>query len=148
MGLNEHLPTQESRLFTTPVYGASTAAVQHFFARLKTLRLNDWAAAGRAASPFADVPSASPARAEAVERLNRIMDDMPHERLRADRRIDDIAAAAVGFTNDADTGAMRRSALTAALALIARPHLGEEDFRALYEPFASLIPCEEIGIAT
>jgi hypothetical protein len=42
---------------------------------------------------------------------------------------------------------MKKTALAAALALVARPALGEADFARLYAPFADIVPLTEIADA-
>ena len=49
--------------------------------------------------------------------------------------------------DDAVTGAMRRVALNAALALATRDALGDENFAQLYGPFEELIPLADHDLA-
>jgi hypothetical protein len=41
---------------------------------------------------------------------------------------------------------MKKAALTAAIALTARPQLAQEEFDRLYEPFAGVIPLADLVV--
>ncbi len=135
-------------------YGVMTPVVQQFFARLMRLPLETWirtstpkegwATDSMLASRADDGGAAALARAK----LRRIMDEMPSALGRAKRRVHDITDCTAGFAAEAVRAPMTRAALTAALALVARPHLTADEFRHLYGPFAELIPVESLELAS
>jgi len=59
-------------------------------------------------------------------------------------RVDELVSVAEGFVAPGTTARMKKVALTAALALVARPDLSEEDFEWLYAPFADTIPIDSL----
>jgi hypothetical protein len=140
-------------------YGTMTRQVLGFYARLARLPLDDWSSVShpvarvRATPAELEVAIAEP-DAESLEsvaaaraRLRAVMDTLPGPLTRAKRRVRGIIGVAEGIVPPSAQARMQRSALIAVLALIARPHLSEEDFELLYRPFASLIPLDELQSA-
>ena len=119
--------------------------LREFFTRLRKVPLSAWI---DAAVPFADVRGddefESEPTAAARARLRAIVDRMPAGLTLAKSRVQDYAAVAEGFAPHGVVSRMKRVALTAALALLARPHLSTSDFDRLYKPFSALIPVEEL----
>ena len=119
--------------------------LREFFTRLRKVPLSAWI---DAAVPFADVRGEddfeSGPTAAARARLRAIVDRMPAGLTLAKARVQDYAGVAEGFAPHGVVSRMKRVALTAALALIARPHLSKSDFERLYKPFSSLIPVNEL----
>jgi len=109
-----------------------------FYERLRHIPLGVWAAA--AATPTATDVAPGGTATDARHRLRQIVDGMPHVAAQSRRRVLDLVAAAEGFVHPSVLARMKKSALTAALALVARPALDEDDFAQLYGPFATLIP--------
>lgn len=134
-------------------YGEMTPMVQQFFARLMRLPLEAWIRRSPPKAGWAsdimladrsdDEGSTSLARA----RLRSIMDQMPSALARAKHRVHDITDCTAGLAAEAVRAPMTRAALTAALALIARPYLTADEFARLYSPFAELIPVEALEVA-
>lgn len=122
--------------------GALPAIALEFTDRLRHLPLGAWADAAGAAPP-ADAHDQAPAAA-ARARLRVIADDMPSVVIQLRARVNNVVGAAEGFVHQSAVGRMKKTALTAGLALVARPALGEEDFARLYAPFADLIPAREL----
>lgn len=119
--------------------------LREFFTRLRRVPLSAWI---DAAVPFADVRGEddfeSEPTAAARARLRAIVDRMPAGLTLAKARVQDYVAVAEGFAPHGVVSRMKRVALTAALALIARPYLSPADFERLYKPFAALIPVSEL----
>ena len=119
--------------------------LREFFTRLRKIPLAAWI---DAAVPFADVRGdddfESEPTAAARARLRAVVERMPNGLTLAKARVQDYAAVAEGFAPHGVVSRMKRVALTAALALIARPHLSRGDFERLYRPFATLIPANEL----
>ena len=119
--------------------------LREFFARLRKVPLSAWI---DAAVPFADVRGEddfeSEPTAAARARLRAIVDRMPAGLTLAKERVQDYAAVAEGFAPHGVVSRMKRVALTAALALLARPLLSQAEFDRLYKPFSALIPVEEL----
>lgn len=122
-----------------------STVLREFFARLRKVPLSAWI---NAAVPLADVRGSddfeSDSTARARARLREIMDRMPAGVSLAKARVQDYIAVAEGFVPHGVVSRMKRVALTAALALIARPHLSRSEFERLYGPFANLIPADEL----
>lgn len=126
-----------------------------FLEQLRRLPLGAWADAARRmdAHVLVPPPPGTPASASSVARarLRHIVDDMPGVVGQTRRRVHDLAAVAQGFVHPAEVARMKKAALTAALAIVARPSLGEDDFERLYAPFAEHIllgePAEQPGQA-
>ncbi len=130
-------------------YGEMTPLVRQFFSRLVKLPLGVWIGIsvpkeGWASDPLLAQRSEDPEEAQARAKLRRIMDQMPVALSRAKRRVHDITDIAAGLTNEAVHAPMTRAAVTAVLALIARPYLSAHEFVRLYQPFAQLIPVEAL----
>ena len=127
--------------------GEEATSLLPFMVRLKRVPLATWM---RAALPLADGASEhaydSPLAADARARLRTIVEHMPGGVAFARSRIHDYVAVAEGFAPPVIIVRMKRVALTAALALLARPHLSDEEFERLYGPFAALIPPDELGL--
>ena len=119
--------------------------LREFFTRLRKVPLSAWI---DAAVPYADTRGEDDFESEptsvARARLRAIVDRMPAGLTLAKARVQDYAAVAEGFAPHGVVSRMRRVALTAALALIARPHLSQADFERLYRPFSALIPVDEL----
>lgn len=133
-------------------YGEMTPLVRQFFSRLMKLPLGAWIGIsvpkeGWATDPLLAQRSDDPEEAEARAKLRRIMDQMPGAVTRAKRRVHDITDVAAGLTSEAVHAPMTRAAVTAVLALIARPYLSAQEFVRLYHPFADLIPVEVLEAA-
>jgi hypothetical protein len=125
--------------------------VVEFNQRLRKLPLGAWADAavqneepGRVEPPAAgeQLPPTEAARA----RLRQIADDMPSVVTQTRRYVHDLVGVAECFVEPEVVARMKKTALTAALALVARPALGEEDFARLYAPFADFIPPNGLGV--
>jgi hypothetical protein len=110
----------------------SEPIVLAFLERLRSLRLADWAEAASGDS--------APDRRS----LRQVIDGSPELANRAKGRIDDLLAAAEGLIPEPTLKAMRKAALTAVLAIVARGSLSSADFDALYAPFAPLIPLDTL----
>lgn len=127
--------------------GDETAVVLPFLVRLKRIPLAAWM---RASLPLADGPAEddfdSPLSAAARARLRAIVEHMPSGVKFARARVYDYVSVAEGFAPPAIVMRMKRVALTAALALLARPHLSAAEFERLYGPFMNLIPPSELGL--
>ncbi len=133
-------------------YGEMTPLVRQFFSRLMKLPLGVWIAIsepkeGWATDPLLAQRSDDPEEAVARAKLRRVMDQMPGALTRAKRRVHDITDVAAGLTAEAVHAPMTRAAVTAVLALIARPYLSAQEFVRLYHPFAELIPVEALEAA-
>lgn len=81
----------------------------------------------------------------ARRRLREVLEPQSHAVARVRRRIDGMAGVADGFAHPMVTLRMTRVARTAALALLARGQLSDEEFRRLYRPFAAIIPPEQLA---
>lgn len=120
-----------------------------FLERLRRLPLGAWADAARALdesgaltlSGDVSTPLSDAARA----RLRWLMDEMPGVTTKARRRVHDLAAVAQGFLHPREVARMKKAALTAVLALVARPDLDEDEFARLYAPFATLVPLDVLA---
>jgi hypothetical protein len=119
--------------------------LREFFTRLRKIPLSAWI---DAAVPLADVRGdddfESEPTAMARARLRAVVDRMPGGLTLAKSRVQDYAAVAEGFAPHGIVSRMKRVALTASLALIARPHLSRTEFERLYRPFEKLIPADEL----
>jgi hypothetical protein len=129
-------------------YGEMTPLVQQFFSRLVKLPLEAWVRASvrldRATEALTDQSVEDSAGAAARAKLRQVMDEMPAALTRAKRRVHDISDVATGITAEAVRGPMTKAAVTASLALIARPYLSAQEFVRLYYPFAEIIPVETL----
>ena len=127
--------------------GELPPVVLGFLEHLRRLPLGTWADAAHLAddailSPASDTTTPSTAATRA--RLRQIMDDAPGVAMQTSRRVRNLAAMASGFVHPADVVRMKKTALAAALALVARPMLAEDDFARLYAPFADIVPLREL----
>ena len=117
-----------------------------FLERLRRVPLGAWADAGRRLTELDErerralgrAGSGADAAVRAV--LRRAVNARPRVAAQARQRVSHLAAVAQGFVHPADVARMKKAALAAVLALIARDELGEQGFAAVYEPFAELIP--------
>lgn len=137
-----------------PQAGELPPEVAAFLDRLRRLPLGTWAEAGRMleALDAASARRASPSRrataagpealhgAEVRAELRRVVNAMPRQAAQIRGRILDLATVAQGFVHRSDAARMKKAALVAALALVARPALGDERFDRAYAPFAASIP--------
>ena len=119
-----------------------------FYRRLRNLPLGAWADVALGAAPIGDDrrPAAGDpsSAAQARARLREIMNVRPRVVARHRRTVQQTVAVAEGFVHRAVAARMKKVALTASLALAARPWLTEETFARLYAPFADLIPLDEL----
>lgn len=126
-------------------------SVMRFSERLRHLPLGIWAElADRVGQRRTDdgATGVDASAAAARHRLRQVVDDMPGAVTRVRGRIHELIACAEGFFRPDVLLRMKKVALTAALALTARPHLAPEEFDRLYEPFAAVIPLEDLMVAT
>lgn len=114
-----------------------------YFNNLRRVPVGQWAAVARDA-----VDSGNDAAAAAHASLRRVVSRVPGLAVQTQRRVQNLVEIAATCLPAADASAMRRVALGAALALATRSLLGDESFTLLYEPFASLIPLDDLpGLA-
>ena len=117
-----------------------------FLDQLRRLPLGSWADAGhrlaeldtneRRTLAHGGDPSGATVRAV----LRQVVNATPRVAAQARLRVLHLAAAANGFVHPADVARMKKAALAAVLALVARRELGERNFAAVYDPFARHIP--------
>lgn len=128
--------------------------VRGFYQHLRRLPLGIWAKLAEdpelddAEHPFllrADEHRSSSPDRRARARLRQIIDEMPGAAAQVRARVHGLVAVADGFVHPRAVARMRKVALTAALALVARPKLTEEEFGLLYRPFARAIPLNELA---
>lgn len=112
--------------------------VVDFLNGLRRLPVGEWADAAR------DAERAGQGAATAT--LRRVVAGMPRIAALTQRRVRNMVEVAQGCVDDESTGAMRRVALNAALALATRDALGDEMFAQLYAPFDALIPLPDPDI--
>jgi hypothetical protein len=129
--------------------GELPPAVVGFLERLRRLPLGAWVEAGRRLEELdrderAVHGRARPSLGSVRARLREVVDRSPHVVARARHRVLDQAAVAQGFVHPAELSRMKKAALAAVLALVARPTLGEERFARVYEPFAGIIPLDSL----
>jgi hypothetical protein len=121
-----------------------------FLERLRRLPLGAWADAGRRLAELDAHERRSLGRTgkgtDATVRavLRRVVNASPRMAGHARHRVRHLAAVARGFLHPTDVALMKKAALAAVLALVARPELGEQRFAAVYEPFATLIPVADL----
>lgn len=149
-----HRPSTRARpLPPEPIRSAEIpVSVQRFSERLRHVPIGRWAELAdrvtlsrSADAPYADDPNAT---AAARARLREIADGMPGAVTRVRGRILELVSCAEGFFRPDVLRRMKKVALTAALALTARPYLAPEEFDRLYEPFASTIPLSDLVAPT
>lgn len=120
-----------------------------FLERLRRLPLGSWADAARALDESGGLTLSgdvsAPLTDAARARLRWLMDEMPGVTTKARRRVHDLAAVAQGFLHPREVARMKKAALTAVLALVARPDLDDDEFARLYAPFATLLPLEALA---
>lgn len=119
-------------------------AVADFLNGLRRVPVGEWADAARTAEHQGTAADAS--RGAAAATLRRIVAGMPGIAKQTQRRVRNLVEVAEGCVDERVTGAMRRTALNAALALATRDALGEDVFAQLYAPFDALIPLPEAEI--
>lgn len=115
----------------------------HFHQRLMHVPIGKWAEVA-ADDANGDHASSRDPDARARHRLRRIMDEYPDTVVRMRRRIEDTIDSAEGFVSRRMLPRMKRVALTAGLALVAKSQLASDDFARLYRPFEDLIPEREL----
>lgn len=135
------------------IYDRRIATARGFHQRLLHLPLGRWVEVALS-DPHAErapddcLIAASPSDvlqdAAARARLRAVLDQRPALVSQIRQRVVATAAAARGFTSDAVVSRMTRVALCAALAIIARPDLEDDEFERLYRPFERLIPVNEL----
>lgn len=133
---------------STP-YGPNTAQIRRFLQRLAALSASEWGDATRAYAELEATPrfrAADRALGAALERANR----SPERDAAMGPLLRLVRAADAGEADDGDgdepaLDPVAEPALGAVLALLARDLLPEETVRALYSPFAALIPMERLG---
>jgi len=123
--------------------------VQRFLERLRRLPIGAWVDAGRRLEELNRRGTRGARRSASTVRaqLRRMVEEMPHVAPRVRTRVLDLVAATEGFVHPAERARMKKAALAAALALAARPSLGDERFTDAYEPFAAVIPIESLDDA-
>src|SRR5690606_12902037 len=121
-----------------PDRSAPTRLVVRFCERLRHLPLGVWAELATSE------PSARPITAGALKRLHARLDRLPGVNTRVSNRVYELVAVAEEFVPSPTARRMKAAALTAALALLVREQIPDEDFRTLYEPFARTIPVAEL----
>jgi hypothetical protein len=139
-------------------YGAMTAEVSAFLARLRRTPADAWfrqasadehivakLRAGTAAASLAERRAEPREDRLARARLRTIMDSMPIVARRVRRRIDEELGVLDGIATVGTLTQMRRAARLAACAVAARRLLTDDEFDRLYRPFATLIPPEELA---
>jgi hypothetical protein len=151
-----HRPSTPSPLLTThdvPIRSAEIpVSVQRFSERLRHLPMGMWAElserTGQTSVADARV-AAHDANAGAVarRRLREVANSMPGAVVRVRGKILEMVACAEGFVRPDVIARMKKVALTAAIALTARPHLAPDEFDTLYEPFAGAIPLADLVVA-
>jgi hypothetical protein len=125
--------------------GDPTPLARAFFASLRRLPLSTWVAVARLTWRSKEEPFNESAEYRlARRRLRHVMDGMPWMVGWVKRQVGDTVDVASAFLPGVASKPLTRVALIAAFALIARPYLSETDFTRLYEPFAGLIPPDEL----
>jgi hypothetical protein len=135
-------------------YGAMTAQVAAFLARLRRVPADAWYRAATEDGHIVASATLAPAvlrRREVREdeaaraRLRQVMDSMPAVARRIRRRIDEELTVLDGIATVSTLTQMRRAARIAACAVAARPFISDADFERLYRPFERLVPTEELA---
>ena len=126
-------------------------SVKRFSERLRHLPLGVWAELADRIDyvRHADLPTYSEdhnAVAAARARLREVADGMPGAVTRVRGRVLELVSCAEGFFRPDTLRRMKKVALTAAIALTARPQLAQEEFERLYEPFSGVIPLEDLMV--
>lgn len=115
-----------------------TRIVVRFCERLRHLPLGVWADASER------VERADSLARAARGRLRQTVERMPWAKGHVTPRVNELVSVAEGFVAPGTTARMKKVAVTAALALVARPDLSDEDFKWLYAPFADTIPLDSL----
>lgn len=118
-----------------------------YLRRLRSLPVGAWAQAAAAldeAERRARAKPGSDSIAAAHASLRRIVSGMPGLAVQTQRRVQNLVEVAQTCLHSADCAMLKRAALAAALALMARPALGERLFTQLYAPFEPWIPLQEL----
>lgn len=125
--------------------GDPTPLARAFFAALRRLPLSTWVAVARLTWRSKEEPFTESAEYRlARRRLRQVLDGMPWMVGWVKRQVGDTVDVATAFLPGVAPKPLMRVALIAAFALVARPYLSQTDFLRLYEPFAGLIPPEEL----
>lgn len=138
-------PEETMRAVELPV------AVKRFSERLRHLPLGVWAEVSERMDDDETEPTPYTydhnAAAAARARLREVADGMPGAVTRVRGRVLELVSCAEGFFRPDTLRRMKKVALTAAIALTARPQLAQEEFDRLYEPFSGVIPLEDLAVA-
>lgn len=123
-------------------------AVKRFSERLRHIPLGVWAEVSEHMDDegTADAPRQGPNAAAARAKLRLVADTMPGAVSRVRGRVLELVSCAEGFFRPATLRRMKKAALTAAIALAARPQLAQDEFDRLYEPFSGVIPLDDLAI--
>ena len=124
------------------IFSSLPPVAMAFCERLRHLPIGTWADAVQLST--AAPPGGVAATAAARVRLRDVMNDLPVVTTQLRRRVADLAAVAERFVRPPTVARMQKAALTAVMALVARPRLGSEEFGRLYAPFATIIPAHEL----
>ena len=127
---------------------AMPPAIAVFLQRLRHLPLGSWMEAGQRLEELderdrrtTDAASGTTVRTH----LRHAVNDHPHLAARVRQQVLDLVAVAQDFVPPSEVARMKKAALAAGLAVLARPTLGEAMFRRVYEPFAALIPLPDLA---
>lgn len=140
--MSEHDPLAGTRV---DLVGDPTPLARAFFAALRRLPLSTWVAVARLTWRSKEEPFTESAEYRlARRRLRQVLDGMPWMVGWVKRQVGDTVDVAAAFLPGVAPKPLTRVALLAAFALVARPYLSATDFARLYEPFAALIPPDEL----
>jgi hypothetical protein len=154
MTMDFHRPSTPARQVPPeePIRAAELpVAVKRFSERLRHLPLGVWAELSERIDYVREADLTSYAEdhnavAAARARLRQVADGMPNAVTRVRGRVLELVSCAEGFFRPDTLRRMKKVALTAAIALTARPQLAQEEFDRLYEPFAGVIPLEDLVV--
>ena len=144
------MPADTMQSIAEPHGSELPPVVAEFLERLRKLPLGAWADAGRRLEEIDSRDrrgsgAAAGASGEAIRaQLRQVVDEMPRVAGHVRLRVLDLAAVAQGIVRPAEAALMKKAALAAALALVARPALGDARFHEIYEPFATLSPLSSL----
>lgn len=136
-----------------PMPGELPPVALAFLERLRRVPIGAWAYAGRRLAELDEDERRALGRAgngaDATVRavLRGMVNAQPRVAAQARQRVSHLTAVAHGFVHPTEVARMKKAALAAVLALVARDQLGEERFAAVYEPFAALIPLATLPTA-